>query len=208
MKRSQLNAFDPRNTCDSVINETYESLKLSHHADIDVDFNFDFSNFELFNHYESHTIGAVIRIEYMGLKGYITFTQVSYKINSASKFPTPPTLEWQIWGIAYLKNNYGHILIKPETILDKVHELINPQEIDFEDDKNFSKKYYVVTNDEFKARLQMTPMFRKCISNIKLEEFVIEIIEDKVIFGNKKKAQTETAFEFARLFEVLTSTKQ
>lgn len=201
MKNLHTNSYDPTNNCNSVINETFDYLKLSNKAEFDLDFDFAFSDFELFSEYESYSIGSVIRIESCGIKCYLTFTQVAYKLHSASKFPIPPTLEWQVWGIAYLNNNYGHVLIKPETFLDKIHEFINPQEIEFEEDVSFSKNYYVVSNDELKTRLKLTPSFRRCIEKIKLEEFIIEINDNTLVFGNKKKAQSETAFEFVKLFE-------
>ena len=207
MNTSQIQPYDSSDIDDPIINETYKSLKLSHNAEFDLSFNFDFSSFELFRLYKNYSIGQVIRIQNEGIECYITFTQVSYQLPSASKFPKAPTEEFQIWGIVFLRNNFGHILIKPETILDKIHELINPIELDFEDDKHFSDKFYVVTNDELKAKLQMTPLFRNIITNIKVKEFVIEIIDNKLIFGDKKYAQSVTALEFVNLFDSIAKAK-
>ena len=69
--------------------------------------------------------------------------------------------EYELIGIATLKKDYGRVLIRPETIEDKINNLFLSTDIDFDFNKGFSKKYYVVANDETKVR--------KCISNSFLE---------------------------------------
>jgi hypothetical protein len=207
MNTSEIQPYDSSEIDDPIINETYKSLRLSHDAEFDLTFNFDFSTYELFRLYKSYFIAQVIRIENEDIKCYITFTQVSYQLPGAGKFPHKPIEELQIWGILFLKNNFGHILIKPETILDKIHELINPIELDFEDDRHFSNKFYVVTNDELKAKLQLTPLFRSIITSIRLKEFVIEIIDHQLIFGDKKCAQSVTALEIVNIFDSIAKAK-
>jgi hypothetical protein len=46
-----------------------------------------------------------------------------------------------------LKNDFGVGLMQPETIADKVSELFNPIEIDFETHPKFSSRYYVLAED-------------------------------------------------------------
>ena len=63
--------------------------------------------------------------------------------------------------------------------------------------KEFSRKFHVVTNDEAKAKIQMTEAFRENIKQIMLDEFIIEISENKLIIGDKKVVSMESTLAFA-----------
>ena len=115
MNTEQFPAYDLSENDEQSLNEIYNSLKNSHLAEMDFDFTFDFKDFELFRLYKNYCIGPVIRLKNINTTFYITFTQVSYQLPNASKTISPGFKEYQIWGIAFLKNNFGHILIKPET---------------------------------------------------------------------------------------------
>lgn len=179
----------------------YNKLKVSFSAEFDFYFDPNFKEFWLFSHCESYHIGPVIRLQNNATNFYLTFTQVAYKASYANKSVYPPIKEYQTWGVALLKNNFGHILIKAETLLDKIHDLINPVELDFEDDKEFSKKFYVATNDKLKASLQMSQSFRNLIKNIQSKNFVIEIINNTLIIGNKKVVEIETSLDFVEFLD-------
>ena len=83
-------------------------------------------------------------------------------------------------------------------MLDKIHDIINPVDLDFEDDKEFSKKFLVVTSDRQKAEMQMTHDFRNAIRQIELNEFIIEIFENKLIIGDKKVVSPDSTLAFAK----------
>jgi len=176
--------------------EIYNKLKISLSAEFDFDLTLNFKNFELFRYYESYHIGPVVRFQNNSAIFYTAFIQVAYKATYANKFVHPPIKEYQTWGVAFLKSNFGHILIKPETLLDKIHDLIKPIELEFEDEKEFSNRFQVVTKDKLKANLQMTPTFRNHIQNIQTKDFVIEIIHNTLIIGNKKVIKTGSARDF------------
>jgi hypothetical protein len=173
----------------------YNKIKENFSAEFDFDYSFNFKEFEAFIHYGIKMFGPVICVSTPVKPFYLTFTCVQYK-GTPGKYSHPTYSDYQVWGIQYLKNNYGHILIRPETVLDKIHELIVPIELDFEDDKEFSKKFYVVTNDKLKGEMLLTKSFRNYVDNIQSKEFTIEVIDNKLIIGNKKVYDQDSAIAF------------
>ena len=57
--------------------------------------------------------------------------------------------ENQILGVKILDRDYGHILIRPETIEDKFRELFKKKEKDFKSNPRFSFHYYVLHESTF-----------------------------------------------------------
>jgi len=96
-----------------------------------------------------------------------------------------------------LKKDFGHVLIKPESFLDKLQEWIQPMELDFEDDPEFSRKFYVMTDEKEKAALAMDSDFRKAILEISESDFLIEIRDSQLVIGNRKTVEPESATVFA-----------
>jgi hypothetical protein len=180
---------------DSVI-EIYNNLKLSYLIEPDYNFQFNFKDFHAFYYNEINDFGPVIKITNSFGKFYLVFPEVIYNIPKGRYSPSS-SVEFQTWGILPLKNMYGHVLVKKETLLDKIHELINPIELDFDDDNQFSRNYYVVTTDEPKAIQLLSPAFRSIIQEIKDKDFIIEIFNNNLIIGNKKVIDLTTAMEFA-----------
>src|SRR5262249_33376593 len=129
---------------------------------------------------------------------HLAFLRIGYSWAYARKYSFGLRYEYQTWGIMNLQNDAGHILIKPETIIDKIHDLINPIEIDFPDDPNFSRNYYVVTNDESKARSEINNSFREQVKKLRGKEFIIEIFRDNLIIGDRKIIDEDSAISFVR----------
>ena len=177
--------------------DIYTSLKNTYQLEIDTGISINIKDFDIFSQNELNSYGAVFRILKNSRSFYINFLEILYR-SGISRYSPNVHLEYQTWGFINLKNNFGHTLIKPETILDKIHNIINPVDLDFEDDKEFSKKFLVVTNHKQKAELQMTQNFRNCIKQIELNEFIIEIFETKLIIGDKKVVSPESTLSFAK----------
>jgi len=177
--------------------EIFNTLNKEFTAEFITDFNFDFRPFELFSSYKQIDTGPVIYLKNESSSFYLTFTQVTYQLPNASRFPHLPSREYQTWGVLHLNKNSGHVLIRPETFLDKIHNLITPIQLDFEDDKEFSRKFYIVTNDELKTNLLFTPGLKSGIESIGVPDFCIEILENSLIIGNKKIIEPGSALKFA-----------
>jgi hypothetical protein len=95
-------------------------------------------------------------------------------------------------------------LIKSETVIDKIHELINPIEIDFPDDVNFNKSIYVVTDDDIEQDPLINESFRNQVKQIPVKEFIIEIFKDKLIIGNRKVIDQDSAIDFAKFMSQIS----
>lgn len=54
------------------------------------------------------------------------------------------------FGLVSSQNDFGRSLFRPETIADKISEFFQSVEIDIEGEPKFSRKYYVLSNDETK----------------------------------------------------------
>ena len=189
-------AHNPNDPVAESILEVYNNLKNNFTTAFDPGFSFNFKEFESFSYNEITSFGPVISVSRPFNSFYLIFVEVNYII-SPGRYSSGIHTDFQVWGVLFLKNDYGHILIKPETLLDKIHDLINPSELNFEDDKEFSKKFYVVTNDKSKAESRLSKDFRNQIKNISAKDFIIEIIGNKLIIGNKKTPHSKSAAEFA-----------
>ena len=105
--------------------------------------------------------------------------------------------EYQTYALAYLKRNLGRVLIRPETLVDKLIELIHPHEIDFKEDKAFSDIFYVVANDHEKAVAGIDRNLRNAIMDVREDDFIIEIVEHTLIIGSKKPITPDNAVHLA-----------
>ena len=182
--------------------EIYTALKTNYDTEIDSDFSINIRDFSIFNANELNSHGATFRITNNSRPFYLEFIEILYR-TGGQRYSSGIYMEYQTWGTINLKNSFGHIIIKPETFLDKIHDLINPVDMDFEDDKEFSNKFLVVTNDKLKAQMQITKNFRNCIMQIQLKEFIIEIVDNKLIVGDRKIVSLESALEFAKYLNKL-----
>jgi hypothetical protein len=69
--------------------------------------------------------------------------------------------------------NLGRVLIRPESLGDKVSEWFAKREIDFEDYPTFSRRYYVLADDDGRARRGLPGPFLQKVGEV--ERMVIEI---------------------------------
>jgi len=183
---------------------TLDHLKSGFKAEFDGDFEFGIAGFDVFSNYQSINFKYAIDVSGDLDNSHITFPQIEYKF-VGHKGGSHTAIEYQVWGIATLKKDFGHVIIKQETFIDKIIELIHPIELDFEDDKPFNQKFFVVTNDKEKAKLAMNPAFRNAIMEIDVDDFEIEIVNKDLVIGNRKPIDPETAFSFAKFLTKVSS---
>jgi hypothetical protein len=109
--------------------------------------------------------------------------------------------DYQTWAISYLKQDFGRVLIRRETLADKIVELVHPVEIDFAEDKAFSDTFYVLANDHQKAITGINRNFRNAVMDIRSDDFVIEINEYSLIIGNRNTLSPEKTVHLAEFIE-------
>ena len=119
-------------------------------------------HFDSLSNYSQVILSEAIEIKKNQQLSFLLLFSMTF-VYKSTKSPQNETRfsEYELIGIAKLKKDYGRVLIRPETIEDKINNLFLSTDIDFDFNKSFSKKYYVVANDETKVR--------KCISNSFLE---------------------------------------
>jgi hypothetical protein len=135
-------------------------------------------------------------IKHMNNDSYMLFLETHTR-NIGARGGTLDYYEYHTWGLAYLKRDFGRVLIRRETLADKFIELVHPVELDFEEDKPFSDTFYVLVNDHQKAINGIDRNFRNAVMDIRHEDFVIEIVEHTLIIGSNKPMSPEHAIYLA-----------
>jgi hypothetical protein len=157
------------------LQQTYTALKDKFNIQLTGNINFQLEQFEVFKHCFDVNIRDSYVIKEDGNSSYVLFVETHSK--------TP--------------NNFGRVLIRPETLRDKIVELIHPLEIDFKEDNAFSDTFYVVANDHDKAINGINRNFRNAVMDVREEDFIIEIVEHTLIIGSKKSITPDRAVHLA-----------
>jgi hypothetical protein len=150
------------------------------------------AEFHLLNDYLSKGEYRTIRITQRSNATFVSFieTHAAYSTRSG----TASAHYLQAYVFVKLSRQYGHLVIKKETLRDKLSELFQPLEIDFEDDKQFSRQFYVLAKDKDKALQLITQNFRDELRKIRTDVY-IEVVNDVMMVGNKKGAAHQSLFE-------------
>jgi len=88
---------------------------------------------------------------------------------------------------AVLQKDYGRVLIRPETINDKISELFEKTDIDFDNDLAFSSRYYMLAEKESQCRKCVSAEFRKTVRGF--DGLEIEI-DGRILIARFRKPYT------------------
>jgi len=193
--------FDATGLTDVTINrfnETYKALREEFEIVPTGHIDFDLQQFKAFrNCHDVNVRGSYVIKRDCG-DSYILFVEVHFKIGDRH---ISHHQEHQVWGLTYLKNNFGGVMIRRETLTDKILELIHPHELDFDEDKPFSDTFYVLVDDFKKANSCMTRGFRNAVMDIRDNDFMIEIVDHTLIIGNYDPIIPEKSLHIAEFVE-------
>lgn len=120
--------------------------------------------------------------------------------------PSVSYKDYHAIALATLEKDFGRVLIRKKSIVDKVTNLILPVELKFKDDKTFNKRFYVVVNDKDKAHSCMTPGFRSIVRELNKDNYIINIVNRTLIiecFENINPQQIVKLAEFADKLSLL-----
>ncbi len=176
--------------------EIYTALKSKFNIQQTGDINFHLQDFETFKRCFAVNLRDSFVIKHDKGDSYILFVENHIKLPH-DKGGVSEFYEYQVWALAYLKQNLGRVLIRPETLRDKIVELIHPLEIDFKEDKAFSDTFYVVANDHEKAVNGINRNLRNVIMDVRHDDFIIEIVDHTLIIGSKKTITPDRAVHLA-----------
>jgi hypothetical protein len=180
-------------------NELKSKLDLCHTGHID----FDLEHFEVFkNTFRMRVLGSYAIKQPNSNDCYVLFLEKRYQY-TGSKGHTGEDDDYQTWVVAYLKNDFDRVLIRRETLADKLIELVHPVELDFDDDKAFSDTFYVLVNDRNKAIRGIDRNFRNAVMDLRHDDFIIEISGHTLIAGLQGPMMPGTAVHLAEFAERL-----
>ncbi len=177
-------------------NETYKALKAKFRIELTGHIDFHIKNFETFKHYDEVHVRNSFVIKQGQSDCYILFVEVFYK-SRGGRSGLSDCHEFHTWALAYLKKDFGRVMIRPETLADKLLELIHPIELDFAEDKAFSDTFYVLVSDHQKAVATIDRNFRNAVMDVREKDFVIEVVNHTAIIGNCKNIAPEDAVNLA-----------
>ena len=194
----QYSPFDSiNNGCEKIdgFREAYMALKPKFDIQQTGIIDFNLEQFEILKHYLNFDLTGSFVIKHIGCDSYILIIETQQK--NMGKGGIAGLGGYQMFALAYLKHDFGRVLIRRETLTDKILELIHPIELDFEEDKPFSDTFYVLVNDHAKAVAAIDRNFRNAVMDIREDDFVIEIVEHTLIIGDKKSISPERAVYLA-----------
>ena len=108
------------------------------------------NSFAILSNYRDMNLYDLFKVVINGKVFYFGTLEVEYT-GKESRYPSSVS-EFQNFMIKRLDFDYGKIMIRPESIQDKVQEIFVKSEIDFPDHPGFSSRYYFVADDKGLAR--------------------------------------------------------
>jgi hypothetical protein len=187
------------------LEDTYEALKKEYNVNSSCDVDLPLEKFDLFINNKNINVGGLLSIAHPANNCYLAFIRVHIYYNPMRGGEIVDFYKYQVWGYIKSKKDYGRVLIRRETFADKIVGLIHPVELEFKEDKVFSHKFYVVTNDSDKALLSMGWNFRNAIMDIKDERIVIEIADNMLVIGNNQWLDKGDAIYLAEIVSKIAS---
>jgi hypothetical protein len=183
------------------LEDCYKALKQNCKIGLTNDDVIKLKDFDVFSGCTKASIAGTLLINHPEDGCYLTFVKVftAFKRGGSNKY--------QIWASATLRSDFGRVIIRQETLVDKILNAVHPVELHFKDDPHFSSKFYVVTNDKDKATAAMTSNFRDAIRDIQLDYFIIEIAGSTLIIGNVQLITPQQAIYLAEFASKLSAIK-
>lgn len=106
--------------------------------------------------------------------------------------------ESYFFALLTLKKEFPHTLIYPETVSEKVAEIFIKAEVDFKDQKKFSRKFYTLTKDKEKL---IDLLYNKPLNDlVKYKNMEVEINKNLCLLRHSRKPVSKTeAIAFCEL---------
>jgi len=192
--------------CDQIdlFNDTYKALKSKFNIETTGYIDFHLEQFDVFKNYINLNLRGSFVIKHQNKESYVLFTENHFRM-AGGRGPAIEMHGCQTWALAFLKKDFGRVLIRRETLTDKILELVHPVELDFDEDKPFSDTFYVLVNDHQKATEAINRNFRNAVMDIRHDDFVIEIMEHTLIIGDQNPVSPERAVYLAEFVARLSS---
>jgi len=155
------------------------------------------SRFDSLGSYSLALLSEAVEIKKDENSSYLLLLNLHYTFRG-TRIPQNETniSEDELIGLVLLKKSYGKVLIRPETMEDKINDLFSHIDIDFDFDKKFSHKYYTESDNEANFRNQISKQFVETIGEFNGLE--IEIDDHVLIVRLRKQYTPENGEIIAR----------
>ena len=104
-----------------------------------------------------------------------------------------------MFAMANLSKDMKNILIRPETLLDKIWDIFSRTDIDFEEHKGFSNKYCLFSKDKAFVKQNLSPKFLEEV--YRMNKLYLEFYDNMVIGTFNKKIIAEDTMNLAAFME-------
>jgi len=179
-----LNVLGLEQSDKDAIRDSFEKLfqkyPCEYHNELTESFINKIVDLQLLNDYSTVSIKNIVKVN----SNTSAFYMVSiYLANYANRIK-PRTL---MYGLAFMKQDMKNILIRPETLWDKITDIFSRQDIDFEEHKGFSNKYCLFAKDKEFVKQNLTQQFLDEV--YKMDKLYFEF-SDKIALSTYNKPIT------------------
>jgi hypothetical protein len=178
------------------LEDTYQALCAKFNVGPSGDNDIHLEKFDIFNNNPNISIGGTLLIKTPANNCHLAFLRIHYSNYGLKSVTRYDYYKYQVWAFITLNKDFGQVLIRHETFNDKIVGLLHPCELNFKDDKEFDRKFYVVTNDEQKALLAMNWNFRNAVMDMG-HSMMLETMGNSIIIGNNMSVDVEQTIELA-----------
>jgi hypothetical protein len=188
------------------LEDIYSSLKEKFSVGLPIEIDIQLNQFEVFSNNPGANIGGTLLIDHPEMGCYLLFVKVPTHIQNG-RGPSINYYKYQIWAYATLRTDFGRVIIKRETFIERLLNAIHPVELKFAEDLGFNKNFNVIANDPQKALNAMTPEFRNAVKGIKLKNFIIEIVNSSLLIGSIDLISSQQTVELSLIASNLSALK-
>src|SRR4051812_3026154 len=110
------------------LEETYAVLKQKFKIGLTEDNTFNLDKFDVFRNNNDISIGGTLLVNHPESGCYLIFVKVRTHIQNA-RGPSLDYYKYQVWALATLRNDFGRMIIRKETIVDKILNMVHPTEM-------------------------------------------------------------------------------
>ena len=132
---------------------------------------------------------------------FLALLSVNYLVIRGRQRYTETLTDLEFAGLGKLNVDLKKTFIRRETLQDKIQELFIPVEVDFDHNKTFSRKYFVLTNDPQNLKDKMPSKLMDIINEQR--EIEVEINGRNLLVRNYQRITQQGALDLAKFLSDL-----
>jgi hypothetical protein len=164
----------------------YNFLSQKYEIEVVNELEIPFSQLELFRYYKNVEHRQSLKINGVFGCAYLSILEIDFYGTGGGRRFALGGSEFQIWGFVNFNEDFGHTVLRPETLASRLEELIKPVEVKFPEDKLFSRKFHILSNDEMKAHKFLNEKLRTCLTEVAIEDLRFEMFNKTIAISDGK----------------------